>query len=314
MSPSLIEQREGVSNSPKGVFENIPIIDVSALTSPHGEEREKLAAHIYEACTQVGFFYIKKYRGFMPLYAEQLTGTGLNDPVEQSTTGALSEAFDIGYEISADPERATDDILPPDIYSLYGDNQWPSNDVVPGFRQLYLTYFGEALMLSRKLMRSFALALHLEEDFFDSMMNYPGATSRMLHYPPQPVEGEVIEGLGPHTDKVPALQVRNARDEWILAPPIPGTLVVNIADCLSIWTNRKFKSTVHRVTNLTGQERYSIPFFFGVDYDTTVSVLPNCISEDEPACKEPFKAGEFVRAELAKVYVGYSGEPALKGN
>lgn len=57
-------------------------------------------------------------------------------------------------------------------------------------------------------------------------------------------------------------------------------------------TNKKFKSTIHRVTNLTGQERYSIPFFFGVDYDTTVSVLPNHISDDRPACKEPFKAGE----------------------
>lgn len=57
-------------------------------------------------------------------------------------------------------------------------------------------------------------------------------------------------------------------------------------------TNKKFKSTIHRVTNLTGQERYSIPFFFGVDYDTTVSVLPNHISDDRPSCKEPFKAGE----------------------
>ena len=97
-----------------------------------------------------------------------------------------------------------------------------------------------------------------------------------------------------------------------MAPPIPGTLVVNIADCLSIWyacrllepsdgpltelfhsrTNKKFKSTIHRVTNLTGQERYTIPFCFGVDYATTVSVLPNCISQERPACSEPFKAGE----------------------
>lgn len=46
------------------------------------------------------------------------------------------------------------------------------------------------------------------------------------------------------------------------------------------------------MTNLTGQERYSIPFFFGVDYDTIISVLPNHISEERPACKLPFKAGE----------------------
>jgi isopenicillin N synthase-like dioxygenase len=46
------------------------------------------------------------------------------------------------------------------------------------------------------------------------------------------------------------------------------------------------------VTNLTGQERYSIPFFFGVDYNATVAVLPNFITADRPACREPFKAGE----------------------
>lgn len=34
---------------------------------------------------------------------------------------------------------------------------------------------------------------------------------------------------------VPGLEVLNHRGDWILAPPIPGTLVVNIADCLSTW-------------------------------------------------------------------------------
>lgn len=66
-------------------------------------------------------------------------------------------------------------------------------------------------------------------------------------------------------------------------------------------TNKKFKSTIHRVTNLTGQERYSIPFFFGVDYDTTVSVLPNHISDDRPACKEPFKAGEVSDSRMGLI-------------
>lgn len=85
-------------------------------------------------------------------------------------------------------------------------------------------------------------------------------------------------------------------------------MVVNIADCLSTWlenspsdsillideyrTNKKFKSTIHRVTNLSGEERYSIPFFFGIDYDATVSVLENHTSIDNPPCTAPFKAGE----------------------
>ncbi|PLB50347.1 2OG-Fe(II) oxygenase family oxidoreductase [Aspergillus steynii IBT 23096] len=332
----------------------IPIIDLSRLRSPLLKERKKLAGQIYDACTNVGFFYIKnhgipedliselhsvtrrffslsddqkmkyyvgkskKYRGYMPLYSEQPTGSEVDDPTEQKSMGALSESFDIGYEIAGDAQRDPNDALPTDTFSLYGDNQWPGDELVPGLRETYLRYFAQALDLCRSMMRIFALALDLEEGFFDDKLKYPGATSRMLHYPPQPVEGAVVEGLGAHTDyecftilsqdQVPALQIHsNTRQGWILAPPIPGTLVVNISDCLSIWTNKKFKSTIHRVTNLTGQERYTIPFFFGVDYDTTVSVLPNCISQERPACSEPFKVGEFVRQQLGKAYVGFSG-------
>jgi hypothetical protein len=43
----------------QGDFDNIPILDLSALKSNSIEERKKLAAHIYEACSRVGFFYIK---------------------------------------------------------------------------------------------------------------------------------------------------------------------------------------------------------------------------------------------------------------
>ncbi|PWY66768.1 Clavaminate synthase-like protein [Aspergillus heteromorphus CBS 117.55] len=348
-----------MSSSPsleKGEFDHIPVIDLAPLRSPLLQERQRLAREIYTACTQVGFFYIKnhgipeeliatlreaaqrffslpeeqkmetsirkskKYRGFIPLNCEQPTGTDLEPaPEPDPSTAAFSEAFDIGYELDADPQRSPTDTLPADAYELYGDNQWPRDDLLPGFREVYRRYFAEALTLCRAMIRIFALALDLPEDFFDPMVNYPGATSRMLHYPPQPAADAIRIGLGEHTDyecftlllqdQVPALQVRNSRGEWILAPPIPGTLVVNIADCLSIWTNKIFKSTIHRVTNLTGQERYTIPFFFGVDYDTTVSVLPSCISDDRPACKPAFKAGEWVRHQMTRAYPGYE-EPA----
>ncbi|KAK1142549.1 hypothetical protein N8T08_007524 [Aspergillus melleus] len=350
MSPSVTHP-----SSPQSAdVAEIPIIDLSSLRSPLLEDRQKLAGQVYDACTNVGFFYIKnhgipeeliteaqsmarrfyslpddqkmnyymgkskKYRGYMPLYSENSTGSKGEDPTEQNTMGTLSESFDFGYEIAADAQRAVDDVLPPDPFSLYGGNQWPSDELVPGFRETYLRYFSQVLDLGRRMMRTFALALDLEEGFFDDKTKYPGATLRVMHYPPQPVEGEIAEGLGAHTDyecftilaqnQVPALQIHsNTHQEWILAPPIPGTLVVNIADYLSVWTNKKFKSTKHRVVNLTGQERYTIPFFFGVDYDTTVSVLPNCISEDRPACSEPFKAGAYVRQMLGKAYVGYKG-------
>ncbi|KAI1501218.1 2OG-Fe(II) oxygenase family oxidoreductase [Biscogniauxia marginata] len=350
---SNISNREENDASQAANCDDIPVIDLSSLNSTDVHERRKLADLVYDACTEVGFFYIKnhgipedminsvhrvaerffslpeeqkmkyyignsqKFRGYSPLGAEKATGTEEEAASEENMAGALSEAFDIGYEIFMDFKKSKGDILPTDTYGLYGDNQWPDQETIPDFAKTYLEYCGTVLEVCRRMMRIFALSLDLPEDFFDSKMQHPGVTSRMMHYPAQPVRGEVQEGLGAHTDyecftilsqgRVPGLQVLNHRGEWVLAPPITGTLVVNIADCLSIWSNKRFKSTIHRVTNLAGEERYSVPFFFGVDYDTTISVLENHISDDNPACKAPFKAGEWVREKLSKAYMGYNG-------
>ncbi|KAJ5432943.1 uncharacterized protein N7458_012099 [Penicillium daleae] len=340
--------------------DNIPVIDFSSVDSTSPEERQKLAQTVFDACSQVGFFYIRnhgipetlvngihdaarhffdlpeeekmkfyignsqvsikypmKFRGYSPIGGEKSTGTE-DDPVpEEEATGVLSEAFDIGYEVVMDSTKPKNAVLPPDPYELYGDNQWPDEKTIPGFSKMYIKYCISALDLCRKMMKIFALALGLPETYFDSSIQTPGVTSRMMHYPAQPVSGEVQEGLGAHTDwecftilsqgKVPGLEILNHKGEWILAPPIPGTLVVNIADCLSTWTNKKFKSTIHRVNNLSGEERYSIPFFFGVDYDATVSVLKKYTSDVNPPCRPPFKAGDWVREKLSRAYVGYEG-------
>lgn len=87
---------------------------------------------------------------------------------------------------------------PQDIYDLYGDNQWPTNETLPAFAETYIQYCTAIIKLCRKLMRIFAIALDVPETFFDSKMKHPGVTSRMMHYPAQPV-GDLREGLGAHT-------------------------------------------------------------------------------------------------------------------
>lgn len=142
---------------------------------------------------------IQKFRGYSPLGGERSTGTE-DDPIaEEDAVSALSEAFDIGYETAMDIQKSKDDPLPPDLYGLYGDNQWPGQDLLPNFSSTYIEYCAMMLSLCRKLMRIFALALNLSEDHFDAMVQNPGVTSRMIHYPPQPVKEEVREGLGAHT-------------------------------------------------------------------------------------------------------------------
>jgi isopenicillin N synthase-like dioxygenase len=100
-----------------------------------------------------------------------------------------------------------------------------------------------------------------------------------------------------------ALQVKNRQGEWIDAKPIEGTFVVNIGDTMQRWTNDQFVSTVHRVINIGGKERYSIAMFYGPNYFTNIDCIPTC--HDDKICPkkyEPILAGEFITNRLYDQY------------
>lgn len=82
-----------------------------------------------------------------------------------------------------------------------------------------------------------------------------------------------------------------------------------------------FKSTVHRAINRSGVRRYSIPLFFGTDYDVKLEVcrftwsyaqthaltrqrqpIPSCVSPDRPPKYEVVTAGDYVKARLKATY------------
>ena len=107
-----------------------------------------------------------------------------------------------------------------------------------------------------------------------------GSTVRLNHYPlVDPVPNLEREGLpdlgetalGYHTDPgvltlllqddTGGLQTQSARDGWIDVPPVPGTVVVNLADCMQSWTNDRWRAAVHRVVPMTHKRRFSIPYF-----------------------------------------------------
>lgn len=74
-----------------------------------------------------------------------------------------------------------------------------------------------------------------------------------------------------HQDATGGLEVRNAAGEWVVAPYVPGSLVVNIGDLMAEMSERRFVATMHRVRSSSSSgdenEKYSVPFFFepGVD-------------------------------------------------
>ncbi len=221
--------------------------------------------------------------------------------------GAIKRGFDpIGWQ-SLDPGQ------PPDVKESFylgveaiGPNQWPDAALLPGFRAACNAYSEAMEALARRLMSLFEVALQLPPGYFDSFMRHPTATTRLLHYPPQPAKaapGQI--GCGAHTDwgaltllaqdNAGGLQVQNSDGAWLDVAPVPGAFVVNVGDMTQRWTNDHWRSTLHRVINRhSGRDRYSIAYFFDLDAESRIEPLPTCVSASHPARHAPITAGEHL--------------------
>ncbi|HUW79617.1 MAG TPA: 2-oxoglutarate and iron-dependent oxygenase domain-containing protein [Acidocella sp.] len=318
-------------------FHEIPVIDFAPMLGTDSQAKREVAAALRKAAIEVGFFYIRNHGvpapiiqglftagpAFFALPLEEKMKTHvklstnnsgytpmLEENVNPAAKGDLHEAYDMAAELDADdPALASGQ-------GLYGVNIWPEG--MPEFREAMLAYHFAVLDLGRALFRAFALALGVDEDYFDPFITKPTRAQRIVYYPSQ--DGAIDEdqiGIGAHSDyecftilaqhEVPALQVLNAAGEWIAAPPIPGTFVVNIGDMMARWSNDLFVSTIHRAINTTGRPRYSIPFFLGLNYDTLIDVLPGCVTPERPRKYEPVVAGDYVQSRFDATY-GYRKE------
>jgi isopenicillin N synthase-like dioxygenase len=312
-------------------FDQIPAIDIEALFEDDERARRKVAAEMRAACLEVGFFYVKNHhvdpkvyeggfdaaRRFFDLpQAEKDAVSNRHSPVMRGYTslleentdpdndGDLHEAFDASLDLSPDdPDCALG------IYG-WGVNIWPA---CPGFREQVMAYHSALQSLSEVLYRAFALSLDLPEDEFALLLKKPIAELRLLHYPPQDAQSEEkVIGIGSHsdysvftilaTDDVPALQVMNPAGDWVDVPPMSVAFIVNVGDLLQRWTNDLYRSTVHRAINVTGQRRYSIPFFSNINPLETFEVLPSCITEDRLARYAPIGAAAYVEACMQDAY------------
>jgi len=305
----------------------LPIVDVSSLYREDGRAIEVTARAIGKAARSNGFLYVsghgipqasvasvlgqaerffalpdaeklrlrigseRHHRGYVPV-----TDRGL---YADESGDRHYEAFDMALEVNADDSDARNSYL-------LGPNLWPS---LPQFQQVLSSYYDAVAKLAGRLCMAFEVDLGLEPGFFAARMSKPTSQLRLIHY----LENEVPPSysdmnMGAHTDyecftilhqSEPGLQVMDLDDNWVEAPPIPGTFVINIGDMLESWTNGIYKATLHRVVN-RGRERYSIPFFAAVDQDTKVEPLPQFVSDDRPCAYAPLVAGEHLLTQMVR--------------
>lgn len=91
------------------------------------------------------------------------------------------EAYNWGYNQKYDPTVPGEDEPDSDAVKLL----WPKK--LPGFKDTLYAHHAQLLNLARRLTKTFALALHLEEHYFDEYVKVPAAGMRLVHYPPQDV-------------------------------------------------------------------------------------------------------------------------------
>ncbi|MFK7858021.1 MAG: isopenicillin N synthase family dioxygenase [Granulosicoccus sp.] len=290
-------------------MKNIPVIDIAGLLQSIAHDSADTAVHIAtvsesikHAMNDSGFFYISglslkssvlenvlsAQRTFFALTPEQKNESAINQDnrgylasgmakMHGAKTHDQKEVFFWGPDLPESHLHMRNKV------PLCANNQWPQQ--ISEFRKAVLDYAAMIKFIGNALLRAIAHCLDLNDRFFESRYQDSLLRGQLIRYP-QTHGTEENFGVAPHTDfgcltfllqQTSGLEVLSG-GEWIAAPPIEGTLVVNIGDLLARWSDDRLPSNVHRVRNNSTEERFSIAVFH--DPDPTVSVAPADMNSD----------------------------------
>ncbi|MGF1482846.1 MAG: isopenicillin N synthase family dioxygenase [Opitutales bacterium] len=296
----------------------IPIIDLSPFTSGDEAARQAASAEIDRAAREVGFMYLKNY-DVPPEVLETMKATGrqfFSRSTEEKIRNAYNQEDNFGY--GGMGSEALDPSKPRDLKETFTMRDatshqnkialWPDAD----FRDVAVDFFERCRGICAHVMEGFARSLKLPHDFFVDKHTGLTQTLRLLHYPPAKATAEEQLGAGAHTDygsctlvfqdDSGGLEVQGLDGQWVPAPPIEGTVVVNTGDLLARWTNDVYKSTPHRVKvrpEGAANGRLSVAFFNDPDPEVMVEVLDSCTSADNPAKYPPITAHDHILERIA---------------
>lgn len=315
------------------LYDQIPSLDLADFYGGDAEKKKKFVADLGAAYNAIGFVAIrnhylnddlsdKLYAVIKKFYAlpdeikskyeipglagqRGYIGKG-KEHAKGRNTGDLKEFYHIGQEVlDNDP-----------IKNEYPDNVWPKE--VPELKEIGLEVYRRLEKTGVYMLRAIALYLNLPEDYFDAKVRHGNSILRPIHYYPIPNPDEVPADAvraAEHGDinlitllmgaSADGLQVLRNDGKWIPITALPEQLVVNVGDMLERLTNKKLKSTIHRVVNPPRDQmdkpRYSIPFFMHPRSEMSLASLPSCVDAQHPKLWEDITAGAFLDQRLAEI-------------
>ncbi len=296
-TPSLSNPRGCYTGCAQIKNMNIPGVNLALLALPTDSSLYKHEVQLLvDACSKWGFVYLRNEqdgsmydevldasRQFfklglkqkMALATRQFSPTNVNRYRGYFPLAGGNHAFKEGFEVGWQHYQKTGSTLIFDELSV-----WPGKALTSDWENLLKRYFEAQLKIGRCLLKAFEYHFDLPTGHLTKKFENTLSTLRLLHYPTldESIDTSALERSGTtlyttptHTDsgiltlllqdESGGLEVRHASGRWVEAPPVKGTLIVNIGDLLERWTDGAFRATKHRVRAPTGS-RYSVPFFF----------------------------------------------------
>jgi isopenicillin N synthase-like dioxygenase len=315
------------------LYDHIPSLDLADFTSGDPSKKQKFVADLGAAYNNIGFvairnhyltddlssklyLSIKKFFSLPDEVKKHYEISGLagqrgyigkgKEHAKGRNTGDLKEFYHVGQEVlDSDP-----------IKKEYPDNIWPTE--LPEFHDVALEAYRRLEQTGVEMLRAIALYLGLPENYFDAKVRHGNSILRPIHYfpieKPEEVPADAVRAaehgdinlitllMGASAD---GLQVLRHDGHWIPITALPDQLVVNVGDMLERLTNKKLKSTIHRVVNpprqLMNTPRYSIPFFMHPRSETSLAALPGCVDSSHPKIWPDITAGNFLNQRLQEI-------------
>ncbi len=300
----------------------LPVVDSTGLLQRDAEASTRAAAAIRDAYIEYGFLYVSGHGVPQPTIdaagASAMRFFRLPEVEKRQVSAnianrgwhALGDALMYGAEkpdykefYQVGLELPSDD---PDVLAgqpLRGANNWPR--FMPELQRDMYAYFEAVAVCGQALSHGVALSLDIDPDFFVDKYFKPLQRTQAVYYPPQPASlSDDQFGVAAHTDfgnitilwqdDNGGLEVQNLAGEWIAAPPVPDTMVVNAGDLLGRWSNDRYRSTKHRVVNRSGRERISIATFYDPTFTAKVDPRDLGLPSEQESKYLPISAGEHI--------------------